>query len=481
MAERRLLNSFYGDDFTGTMATAENFMLAGIPAVVFTKAPSIELVKRSFPAIQAVGIAGIARTLNVQQLEGELVPVYESMRSYGALSYLYKVCSTFDSSPEVGNIGRAAELGVEAFDPEFVSVLPAAPRLGRYLLFGNLYAAVARKRVYRLDRHPSLPYHPVTPMKEADMLIHLAAQTDLSSTLVTILDVAGGVTGIAAGLDRARSGGQRAKHPRLVFFDCLTAEQLDWICEAILQESRPPAFFVGAHEVPCGLAEAFRARGLVRADSNIILSTEAGRNQNPIFVASGSCADITGQQILWAGKNGFDTVAVRTERLLDKEQSEGEIRRVIEAAALSLDKGRPVIAHTAIGSKDDRAARVRSRAEELKLSPESASGRIGDALGRVAEEVFRRSKIRRLVVAGGDTAGKVQSHLAVEALQIAASLPDPAPLSYVYSGIPEVNGIEMAFKGGQVGKEDYFQTMQSLDVVPFADAALGALEAADHE
>jgi uncharacterized protein YgbK (DUF1537 family) len=94
----------------------------------------------------------------------------------------------------------------------------------------------------------------------------------------------------------------------------------------------------------------------------------------------------------------------------------------------------------------------------------------------VAEQVFRRTGIRRLVVAGGDTAGRVQSHLAVKALQIAASLPDPAPLSYVYSGISEVNGMEMAFKGGQVGGEDYFQTMRSLEVAPFAEAALGALE-----
>jgi uncharacterized protein YgbK (DUF1537 family) len=470
MAERQLLNAFYGDDFTGTMATAENFMLAGIPTVVFTRPPSIELVKQSFSGIQAVGVAGIARTLNVEQLERELVPVYDTMHSYGALSYLYKVCSTFDSSPSVGNIGRAAELGIGVFDPEFVSVLPAAPRLGRYLLFGNLFAAVERERVFRLDRHPSLPFHPVTPMKEADMLIHLGEQTELPSALVTILDVKGGVKGIVAGMDRVKT-----ENPRLLFFDCLTEEQLDWICEAILRKTRPPAFFVGAHEVPCGLAAAFQTRGLVRAESPIRLSTEAGKNRDPIFVASGSCADISGQQILWAEKNGFDTEAVHSELLLDDEPAEAEIRRVIEAAEASLGRGRPVIAHTAIGSQDERVARVRSRAEELGLSPETASERIGDALGRIAEEVFRRSGIRRLVVAGGDTAGRVQKHLGVEALQIAASLPDPAPLCYVYSRIPEVNGIEMAFKGGQIGKENYFHTVQSLDTVPFTDAALGDL------
>jgi len=471
MAEPQLLNSFYGDDFTGTMATAENFMRAGIPTVVFTRAPSAEEVKRSFPGIQVVGIAGVARTLSVEQLERELVPVYETMRSYDALSYLYKVCSTFDSSAAVGNIGRAAELGIAAFDPAFVSVLPAAPRLGRYLLFGNLFAAVGRQRVYRLDRHPSLPLHPVTPMKEADMLVHLSEQTDLPSALVTILDVKDGVKAIVAAIGQAKTA-----NTRLLFFDCLTEEQLDWTCEAVLQRGEPPAFFVGAHEVPCGLAGAFLSRGLVNAEFSIRLSTGAGKNRNPIFVAAGSCADITARQILWAQDHGFDTVAVHTERLLRDEDAHGEIRRTIRAAAASFERGRSVIAHTAIGSRDQRIAGVRSIVEELGLSPETASGRIGDALGRIAGKVFRTVGVRRLVVAGGDTAGRVQKHLGVEALQIAASLPDPAPLSYVYSRIPEVNGMEMAFKGGQVGKEDYFGTMQSLETIPFTEAALGVLE-----
>lgn len=457
-------------------------MLAGIPTVVYTKAPAFESVKRSFPGIQALGIAGIARTLNVALLERELVAVYETMKSYGAPSYLYKVCSTFDSSPAVGNIGRAAELGIEAFAPEFVAVLPAAPRLGRYLLFGNLFAAVGRERVYRLDRHPSLPFHPVTPMTEADMLLHLGKQTDLPSALVPILVVEGGAGRIAEAIDkllagdRASTGGTSRGKPRLLFFDCLTEEQLDWICQAVLRKIRPPAFFIGAHEVPCGLASVYRAQGKVSSEFNIRLSREAGQKREPIFITSGSCADITGEQIRWAGRNGFDTLPVQTELLLSDEERDREVRKVAKAAVAFLSKGRSVIAHTAIGSGDPRITRVRSGAERLRLNSGTTSQRIGDALGHITEKVFRQAEIRRLVVAGGDTAGSVQKHLGVEALQIAASLPDPAPLSYVYSRIPEVNGIEMAFKGGQVGKADYFRTLQSLDTIPFADAALGRLE-----
>jgi uncharacterized protein YgbK (DUF1537 family) len=103
----------------------------------------------------------------------------------------------------------------------------------------------------------------------------------------------------------------------------------------------------------------------------------------------------------------------------------------------------------------------------------SIDARIGTFLGEVARKLLADTGIRRVVVAGGDTAGRVQGVLGIEALQIAASLPDPAPLSYAYSGKPEVNGIEIAFKGGQVGEPDYFETIRSLEIAPFGQAALG--------
>lgn len=143
--------------------------------------------------------------------------------------------------------------------------------------------------------------------------------------------------------------------------------------------------------------------------------------------------------------------------------------RFAQAPAIELIKGRSVIVHTAIGSQDERVARVRAGAEAMRINPETSNELIDDSLGRIAEEIFRELGVRRLIVTGGDTAGRVQRRLGVEALEIAASLPDRAPLSYVYSRIPQVNGMEMALKGGQVGKEGYFQTMQSLDTIPFAD------------
>jgi len=49
---------------------------------------------------------------------------------------------------------------------------------GRYCVFGNLYARLgAEGEVFRLDRHPSMSRHPITPMDEADLRLHLSKQT----------------------------------------------------------------------------------------------------------------------------------------------------------------------------------------------------------------------------------------------------------------------------------------------------------------
>ena len=161
-----ILIAFYGDDFTGTMSTAEILNEEGIPTLVFTYPPDISFLKKHFPKLRAIGIAGTVRTMPVKNLSSALIPVFKKMKEYKARAYLYKICSTFDSSPEIGNIGRAIEFGIETFSPDFVSLLPAAPNFGRYVVFGNMFAALGKERIYRLDRHPSMASHPVTRSEE---------------------------------------------------------------------------------------------------------------------------------------------------------------------------------------------------------------------------------------------------------------------------------------------------------------------------
>ena len=125
---------------------------------------------------------------------------------YGAPVCQYKVCSTFDSSPEIGSIDAALRIGREVFESACVPVVVAAPHLGRYVLFGNLFAAQSGT-VYRIDRHPTMSRHPVTPMGESDLRLHLRAQGAGDVELVDILALTGTDPCAAADAILARNAG----------------------------------------------------------------------------------------------------------------------------------------------------------------------------------------------------------------------------------------------------------------------------------
>lgn len=111
------------------------------------------------------------------------------LASLGARFCHYKVCSTFDSAPHRGSIGRAMELGLEAFGQKRTHLVVGAPQLRRYTFAGHLFAGF-RDGIYRIDRHPVMSRHPATPMHESDLVAHLGAQTNLPGAVMAMGDKA---------------------------------------------------------------------------------------------------------------------------------------------------------------------------------------------------------------------------------------------------------------------------------------------------
>ena len=198
-----LVLAWYGDDFTGSGAVMEVLSFAGLPAVLFLDPPTPEMLAR-FPGVRAVGLASDARTRGPDWMRAELPRAFAALRALGAPMLHYKVCSTFDSSPETGSIGTAAEIGMEP--GEVVPLILGAPAIGRWQAFGNLFAR-AGDGIHRLDRHPTMARHPVTPMDEADVCAHLARQTDVRTGLIDLLDLKAGRGSARLAEERAAGGG----------------------------------------------------------------------------------------------------------------------------------------------------------------------------------------------------------------------------------------------------------------------------------
>nr|WP_276306264.1 four-carbon acid sugar kinase family protein [Halomarina sp. PSR21] len=183
-----LLLAFYGDDFTGSTDALEGLAANGVRAVLFLDPPTRADLDR-FDDLDALGIAGASRSMTPGEMTEELRPAFEALSAFDVPIVHYKVCSTFDSAPDVGSIGRAIDIGQEMFDSPVVPVSQGTevPH-GRYVAFSNLFA-VQDGETYRIDRHPTMRDHPVTPMREGDLRRHLGEQTERDVGHVHVTDL----------------------------------------------------------------------------------------------------------------------------------------------------------------------------------------------------------------------------------------------------------------------------------------------------
>ncbi|QND45443.1 four-carbon acid sugar kinase family protein (plasmid) [Rhizobium lusitanum] len=436
-----LLLSYYGDDFTGSTDVMEALASNGVPTVLFLGIPSTEMLDR-FKECRAIGIAGTSRSETPEWMQQHLVPTFEWLKGLGAAICHYKVCSTFDSSPRIGNIGKAIEIGKELFEQPFVPVVVGAPQLKRYTAFGHLFAAY-QGQVFRIDRHPVMSRHPVTPMDEADLARHLGKQTSLP---VSVADL---VTLTADNADQQLDAlATRASGILLMDVDgretqAETGKQL-WR----LKTDNGP-FVAGSSGVEYALLNAWRDKGLIGERPDFALPGKVGR----LAVVSGSVSPTTERQIRRAMADNFDGVDV-DPRALVGESADRAIENAIKTGVASLKAGRSVILHTALGPSADRGG-------DIDRVP-GARHRLGQALGIILRRIVEEERLPRAVIAGGDTSSHALKELRVEALTTLLPLPQTpgSPLCLAHGGYAPTNGLQIALKGGQVGTDDYFSQIR---------------------
>jgi len=447
--KRELLLAYYGDDLTGSTDALEFLSRAGLRSALFLEPPAPGTLAR-YPGLQAVGVAGLTRSLAPAAMEAELRPAFMALRGLGARHVHYKVCSTFDSSPRIGSIGRAIDVGAEVFGGPFVPLLVGAPALGRHCVFGNLFARLgigSAGEIHRLDRHPSMSRHPVTPANEADLRRHLARQTSRRIGLFDILKVGLPEPEARAALDTIVAGGAE-----IVLFDVIYARQLALLGGLIdgFAGRGKPLFSVGSSGVEMALGARWTEEGRLRPARQWAAPGRA----DPLLVVSGSCSPVTAGQIAWASRNGFVVIRLDVAALPGKagrrRGGRGSVpdsaARTAAKAVAHLREGRNVVVCTCQGGVDPSSP-------GFKAAPGAV---VGGALGGLVRLVLERVRVRRLLFAGGDSSSYAVRALGLEAVEMLAPLTPGAPLCRAHAPGSPADGLEANFKGGQVGAEDYF-------------------------
>jgi len=219
----------------------------------------------------------------------------------------------------------------------------------------------------------------------------------------------------------------------VVLVDTMYEEQLAKIGEWMqgLEEGKI-LFSVGGSGVEAALGNYWNEKGILNKVSEWKKTVKA----TPLLVVSGSCSPVTAAQIAWAKANGFAEVIIDAQKTVD----EGTVdAAVLNHVAVFLQKQKNVLVHT--GSK-----------QRENLSSE----KLGTALGTIAKHAVLHSNLKRVVVAGGDTSSYAARAMEIDAVEMIAPMVSGAPLCKAYSKNEKINGLEVNFKGGQVGGEDYF-------------------------
>jgi uncharacterized protein YgbK (DUF1537 family) len=438
------LLAYCGDDFTGSTDVMEAFTAAGVPTVLFLAPPEPHWVQR-FAGMRCIGLATTARGQGPQWMDEHLAAAFIRMKAFGAPILQYKVCSTFDSSPTVGSIGRAVDLGCALMPGRWSPMVVGAPRLKRYQAFGNLFA-VADGVGHRLDRHPTMSRHPVTPMAEADLARHLAAQTRRRIELIDLAQ-------LHAGEGAARRDALMAGDAPVVLIDVVDEVTLAEAGRLVWEGRGAGVFSASSSGLDYALAAHWRQRGWLPAQPSLPVAEPV----DAIAVVSGSCSPVTAQQIGWARAQGFAVQRLDLPRLLDADTREAEIEAQVERAARALHDGRSPLVHSAEGPDDPAVFGFDATARAAGCTRVDAAARVGDGLAQVMQRLLDRvPALRRIVVAGGDSAGAVASALDIAALGVDAGLAPGAPLCRAWSDRPARDGLQVVLKGGQMGSVAFF-------------------------
>ncbi|GAC1327133.1 MAG: four-carbon acid sugar kinase family protein [Collimonas sp.] len=440
-----LLLAYYGDDFTGSTDAMEVMAAAGLPTALFLQTPDEAMLQR-FPDVRCIGVAGSSRGHSPDWMDAQLPEVFARLAGFKPPLMQYKICSTFDSSAQTGSIGRALDLGAGYMPGAWSPMIVGAPRLKRYQLFGNLFAAVDGAG-YRLDRHPTMSRHPVTPMCESDLRRHLATQTQRRIELIDMVQLRDG-----AATDGACIARLQGTDTPVVLIDVLDEETLREAGRLVWEQRGAGVFSASSSGLQYALTAYWRSRGWIAQQPSL----PAAGPVPVIAVVSGSCSPVTARQIAWARTHGFAVERLDLRTVLTAQTREAELARLVTLAAAAIDSGRSPLIYSAEGPDDVHVTGFDAIALEAGIGRSDAARQVGMALAEVMRRLLDVRPVARVAIAGGDSSGEVASALDIIALSVSAAMSPGAPLCRAWSDNPRRDGLEIVLKGGQIGGLSFF-------------------------
>ena len=409
------------DDFTGATDLAGLLARSGVRVSLHMGVPSEP--PSDTAAFEVIALK--SRTAPVAEAVAETRAALAWLQAAGATRFFWKYCSTFDSTP-TGNIGPVAEALMADLGTDQTIYCPAFPENGRSIFMGNLFVGQQP-----LAESP-MKDHPLTPMRDSNLMRLLEPQVTKPVGLADRLTVAQGAEALRGALATLKDKG--VAH---VVVDAVANADLTVIAEAC----RDMPLMTGGSAVAMPLPALYLADGTLSADAPKVAHPNLDRGT---IVLSGSCSAMTNAQV--ANYISKGAAAFQLDPLsLAENGSQGALDWL---AAQDMTKA-PLIYATA------DPASVRAAQEKLGVA---AAGEIIETALSACAVAARDAGARRIIVAGGETSGAVTKALGVTQLDIGAEIAPGVPWTYCTSGGHQ---IALTLKSGNFGAETFFTDAQT--------------------
>ena len=413
------------DDLTGATDLALMLSRNGMKTLQYVGVPAPDA---DFGDAEAVVVALKTRTVPAAEAVASSVAAGRALLASGAEQLLFKYCSTFDST-DAGNIGPVAEALLELTGAPIAIACPAFPAAGRSLYQGHLFVGEM------LLSDSSMKDHPLTPMRDANLVRVLQRQSQGTVGLVPWRVVTQGAAAVREALAVATASGYR-----LMIADAIRDEDLRTLGEA-LADAR---LITGGSGIGMGLPDNFRRAGRIGTRT---LPTRMQAPSGKAVILAGSCSAATREQVRTAIESGVPTLKIIPLQVVAGTQTAQQIADWVLAAT----GDKPPLVYS---SDDPEAVRM----VQDKLGREQAGTLVERLLAEVSV-LLRDAGYARFIVAGGETSGAVVEALGARALAIGPEIAPGVPWTRSV-GTPD---LALALKSGNFGGPRFF--MDAMDLL----------------
>ncbi|WP_157220102.1 3-oxo-tetronate kinase [Flavisphingomonas formosensis] len=400
------------DDLTGATDLGLMFARAGLKVMQCVGVP---FATSGLEDAQAIIVSLKTRTVSAAEAVAQSLEALAFLQAAGADRFLFKYCSTFDSTDE-GNIGPVIDALMERLGETRTIACPAMPANGRTVYQGHLFVGT------QLLSESPMKDHPLTPMRDANLVRVLQRQTARPVSLVSHALVAEGGSALEFALDGI-SG--------MAVVDAIDEVDLVRIGKA----ARDLRLLTGGSGIGLGMAANFPAAEL--AGEPVVMAPAPGKG----VILAGSCSAATRRQIAAAVAAGVPAMRVMPQALAGRTLT---VEHALAFVAVNAGGLPPILYSSA---EPDEIAAV-----QAVMGREEAGALVENFLGDVARALLERGTTR-FVVAGGETSGAVTHALGARTLVIGPEIDPGVPwTTFVHEG----RIIALALKSGNFGADDFF-------------------------